>query len=82
MADPYLFAWGESVSAKVIAENAVGVSDASQVGNGCVLLKEPDAPLNLANDASTTTSSQIGLTWQEGAENGGSSVIDYSLFFD
>jgi hypothetical protein len=80
--DPYLFAWGESVSAKVIAENAVGSSVASVVGSGCVLLREPDAPLNLANEASATTSSQIGLTWQEGAENGGSDVIDYSLFYD
>lgn len=39
----------------------------------------PDAPVNLANDASITRSTQIGLTWDEGFFNGASVVIDYKI---
>lgn len=61
----------------MIAKNAVGVSLISSVGNGAILLREPDAPLNLSNDALITTAAQIGLTWEDGVEDGGTSVIDY-----
>jgi hypothetical protein len=36
----------------------------------------------LANDASVTTSAQIGVTWSPGAESGGTAVLDYNLFYD
>lgn len=45
-------------------------------------MREPDAPSNLANDPSVTTASQIGLNWEEGSENGGTSVLDFNLFYD
>jgi len=35
----------------------------------------------LANNAGQTTSTQIGLTWADGASNGGSSIIDYQLSY-
>ena len=43
--------------------------------------KAPDAPVSLANVSGQTTSTQIGLTWADGAYNGGSSVIDYQLSY-
>lgn len=67
---------------KVIANNIVGSSIESSAGNGAQLLRAPDAPLNLENVASITTSSQIGLAWEQGAEDGGISVVDYTLFYD
>lgn len=42
----------------------------------------PDAPLNLANNAAQTDSDQIGLTWDDGAANGGSVIIDYRVTYD
>ena len=45
------------------------------------MLTIPDKPLALANDASVTLADQIGLTWNEGSDNGGSPVIDYTVSF-
>jgi hypothetical protein len=42
-------------------------------------LTVPDAPINFANDAALTTSTQIGLTWDEASVNGGTIVFDYQL---
>jgi len=47
-----------------------------------VILTIPDAPLNLANNASLTSAQQTGLTWSQGLSDGGTPVISYSLFFD
>jgi hypothetical protein len=74
--------WGKSVFAKVIAYNIYGDSPLSEEGNGAVIITAPDAPLNLAEDASQRGPTQIGLTWTEGASNGGSSVIDYEIYYD
>jgi hypothetical protein len=46
-------------------------------GNGGIINRIPDAPLNLADVPQITNGYQIGLTWIEGANNGGSPVIDY-----
>jgi hypothetical protein len=35
----------------------------------------------LVNIPSVTKSQQIGLTWNEGAQNGGSAVIDYTITY-
>jgi hypothetical protein len=74
--------WGSNVIAKVIAYNIYGDSLASQPGDGAVIVTVPDAPLNLAENVLMRGASQIGLTWTEGAHNGGTSVLDYSLWFD
>ena len=71
MAAPYSLYWGDSVYAKVKATNIVGDSAESLEGNGGVLLTNPDAPVSLANDVATTSSTTIGLTWSAGAEDGG-----------
>ena len=50
-------------------------------GNGATIFTNPDAPLNLANDAAVTTAAQIGLMWNPGAADGGTPVIDYKISF-
>ena len=42
----------------------------------------PDAPLNLANDQSTTNNIVIRFTWTQGLNNGGTPVIDYTVYYD
>ncbi len=78
---PYYLTWGSSIYAKVIAKNIIGNSVESLAGNGAIILTYPDVPINLANVPSVTKSSQIGILWNEGTQNGGSSVIDYTITF-
>jgi Fibronectin type III domain len=42
----------------------------------------PDAPINIVNVQTITNGSQIGLSWNAGVSNGGSSVIDYRIWSD
>ena len=42
----------------------------------------PDAPVNLAHIESETTSTQVGLTWEEGSAYGGTPVLDYEVWSD
>lgn len=78
---PFHLTWGSSIYAKVVAINTIGNSAESLAGNGAIIMTYPDVPINLANIPSVTKSQQIGLTWNEGAENGGSSVIDYTITY-
>lgn len=73
--------WGASIYAKVIAINIVGNSLISDEGNGAIILTNPDAPTDLANVPAITASEQIGLTWNKGAADGGSPVIDYKITY-
>jgi hypothetical protein len=41
----------------------------------------PDSPINLADVPSVTSATQIGLSWDEAVFNGGSSVIDYRVWY-
>ena len=66
--------------AKVLATNLVGSSAFSDIGNGAHLLTLPDAPTDLSNVESITNKDQIGMTWNEGAANGGTPVIDYRIW--
>jgi hypothetical protein len=36
----------------------------------------------LLNDASQTNANQIGLTWESPTFNGGSPVLDFTIWFD
>lgn len=54
----------------------------SEAGTGALTKLIPDAPINLANDATTTDASQIRFIWQDGVSNGGTEVIDYTIFYD
>lgn len=74
---PYHLPWGSSIYAKVIATNIVGDSLQSAAGNGAIILTFPDPPVDLSNVSTVTANTQIGLSWNEGPANGGSSVIDY-----
>lgn len=73
--------WGSSVYAKVFATNVVGSSAFSTVENGGVIRTTPDPPINLADVASVTSATQIGLSWDEAVFNGGSYVLDYRLWY-
>jgi hypothetical protein len=81
-ATPYQLPWGSEVYARVAAINIKGQSLYSQEANGAVILTNPDAPLNLADNPVVTSGSTIGLVWNEGAEYGGTPVIDYQLSYD
>jgi hypothetical protein len=72
------------IIAKVVATNAIGDSEPSEPGNGALLIFSvvPDAPVNLARDSVTTTTTQIGLLWQVGASDGGQPVLDYRIWYD
>ena len=78
---PFNLLWGDDVYATVTAVNVYGSSTVSLAGNGAKILREPDAPVNLANDPSITSGSQIGLTWAQGIENGGTPVIDFTISY-
>lgn len=47
-----------------------------------MILSVPDAPVNLQNAVELTAAKQIGLTWEEGPNNGGTSVIYYEIWTD
>jgi hypothetical protein len=79
---PYSLTLGDSVSAKVVSVNTYGESTASSAGNGAVIQLVPDSPINLANDATTTTDTVIKFTWDDGTSNGGTSVLDYDIYYD
>lgn len=81
MLSPYSFDWGASIRAYVVATNLYGDSENSELGNGAILMTEPDSPINLAEDESLRTATSISFTWDEGASNGGDSIIDYRISF-
>lgn len=65
---------------KVISRNSVGFSVDSQEVE-ILAAVEPDAPINLVNDASVTNAYQVRITWSNGAYNGANSIIDYQVSF-
>ena len=78
--NPFIIQWGSSIYARIIATNVYGSSKASEAGNGAVILTYPDAPINLAVNSDITVGSTVGLTWDEGAQNGGTTVLDYTVY--
>jgi hypothetical protein len=81
---PFELVSGTSVYAKVVAVNNIGDSASSLAGNGAVFTWSyvPDAPVSLARDSITTTTTQIGLLWNAGASNGGQAILDYRIWYD
>jgi hypothetical protein len=77
--EPFNLPWGANVHATVFATNLYGDSIESEVGNGALMITYPDAPINLAEDLTQRTASTIGLQWDEGLENGGSTITNYIL---
>lgn len=41
----------------------------------------PDAPVSLANNPAITSASSVGLSWSQGSENGGTSVLDFNILY-
>lgn len=80
-AAPFNLIQGNSVYAKLYVTNQFGDSLMSEVGNGGLICNVPTAPLNLANDATVTSYSEIGLVWEPCENDGGDLVIDYELYF-
>jgi len=81
-ASPYLLVKGNSVVAQIISVNAFGDSVQVVTGSGAVIRDVPDAPINLANDLTTSTDKVIKFTWAEGSSNGGTPVIDFTVLYD
>lgn len=79
MSTPFNLPWGTDVSAKVVAYNAYGDSQESDIGGGAVIVTYPDPPVNLSENVQTRGATQIGLTWDAGS-NGGSPIIEYSIY--
>jgi len=78
---PYHLAWGDSVYAKVTAFNIIGQSLESPQGNGAIILTVPSEPLGLQDVPTITSSSQVGLQWSQGQNDGGTAVIDYQVSY-
>jgi hypothetical protein len=79
---PFALEWGTDVYAKIIATNIYGDSLMSEAGNGARILTVPDSPVGFADVTSITNANQIGLSWTDAAENGGTPIIDYTLQYD
>jgi hypothetical protein len=79
---PFNLPWGSSIYAIVTSTNYYGTSVNSIAGNGAIILTVPDPPINLANVVDQTTSTTIGLVWEDGFEPGGTPIIDYKIWSD
>lgn len=77
--EPFNLPWGAHVYAKLIAYNAYGDSALSPEGNGAVILTTPEAPINLVEDYEDRTATTLGFSWENGASDGGSTVLDYTI---
>ena len=84
MEDPFNLQLGDSIFAKVLAYNAIGESALSTAGNGATVFQVivPDAPVNLQRVSAETTTSQIGISWEDGPNNGGEAILDYRVSYD
>jgi hypothetical protein len=54
----------------------------SASGNGAVILTVPEPPIAISNVPEITNFNTIGLSWLEGLNNGGTSVIDYRVSYN
>jgi len=83
LASPYSLSWGNQVYTIVTATNLVGTSVNSAVSSTrATLMSNPDPPRNLGYDTSSSSGSQIALTWDQGANNYGSAVSSYRVSYD
>lgn len=67
---------------RITATNVIGSSGLSPIGNGAIILTNPDSPLRLVNNPTTTNAYRILVSWEQGIANGGTPVIDYRLWYD
>ena len=72
---------GKSYYFKISAINTIGQSAQSDP-HLVVAATVPDAPSLLLRNEAFTTKTVLSFTWSEGASDGGSPIIDYSILFD
>ena len=60
----------------------MGDSLNSNAGNGAVITRVPDSPINLSNNVPISNAERIGFLWDNGIENGGQPIIDYRVWYD
>jgi len=82
VAAPFSIPWNTKIYATVSASNFYGTSATSAVGEGATIVTVPNAPKNLMNNATVTTSTQIGFNWEAGDFDGGKPVISYTVNYD
>lgn len=63
------------------SRNSFGFSTTFSNTVSILAAKTPDAPKNLANNVLQTGSGVIGITWNEGDYNGGSTILDYRVSY-
>jgi len=68
--------------AVVSATNSYGESALSSPGSGAVIVLVPSSPVGLADNPSITNAQRIGITWNDGLNNGGSPIISYRVTYD
>lgn len=76
---PFNLNTGNSVYAKVIATNEKGDSEESEIGSGAYIITLPDNPKDLVEDLAQRTPTTLGLSWNAGDSNGGSTINDYRI---
>ena len=82
MSPPFSLDWGSSVWAKVVAYNAYGDSQESDIGNGATIFTMPDPPIQLQEVVAERSASSISISWAEGFNNGGADILDYRVNYD
>ena len=75
---PFSISWGSSIYAQILATNSEGDSVISEIGNGAVIIADPDPPSNLREDETKRTPTALGLLWTS-AFDGGTPILDYYL---
>ena len=70
---------GTSYTFKVKATNSIGDSLYSTASDAAIPFTEPDAPTNVVAVASST---QVALTWNAPASNGGKALVVYNIVGD
>jgi hypothetical protein len=80
-AAPFNLVQDDSVYVKVISTNIYGSSELSHEGNGAQIWLRPDPPINFVNRPEITDNSQIGIMWQDGANDGSTPVLDYRIWY-
>lgn len=77
---PYKLKYGSSIYAKVSATNIYGTSDVSEAANGAIILDVPST-VSISNVPAGTNANKITVQWSEPADNGGTDVLDYELYY-
>lgn len=79
---PYFLQLGHKIYIKVQAFNAYGNSGISEPGLSDGMEFVPDSPVNLADLVAITDDSQVAFSWEDGASNGDSEILDWRVTYD